>query len=130
MMKRVLALAALICAASAAHASDLIVTVSGVSPASGIVRVILMDDPDGAAHQEESRNLDASQAKDGMLTTRFKGLAPNTFGVLAVEEKTVNHALEKAFTGKVAAPMASSPETHVTLVEPSTAVTIQLPAAQ
>ena len=126
MKLRLIALLALLCAAPAAFAADLIVTVTGVTHTTGTIRVVTIFDPDGVARQGESRNLDASTAKDGVISTRFKGLAPTTLGVVAVEEASVNHAVEKAFKGGVAAPSASSAEMHVVLVEPSTTVTVPL----
>ena len=127
---RLLAAVALCCLSAPVLAAELVVTVTGITQTTGIIRVVTILDPDGAAHQDASRNLDAGQAKDGVLTTHFKGLSPAKFGVIAVEEKTINHALEKAFTGQVAAPVAASTEVRVDLVEPSSAVTVALKPAQ
>ena len=124
---KVLALLALLSlAASTARAADLVVTVKGITQETGTIRVVLLGDPDGVSHQKASRNLDASLAVNGELIARFIGLAPARLGLVAIEERKVNHALEKAFTGTVAAPRATSAEAKVDLVEPSTAVVLQL----
>lgn len=126
MKMRLFAVLAALFVAPAAFAADLIVTVTGVTQTTGTIRVVTIFDPDGVARQGESRNLDASTARDGVITTRFKGLAPTTLGVVAVEEASVNHAIEKAFKGGVAAPAASSAEVRVVLAEPSMTVTVPL----
>lgn len=126
MIMRMLAVAALMCIAPAAFAAELVVTVSGISQPHGTIRVVVIADPDGNARQDESRNLDASQAKDGVLTTRFLGLSAGNYGVVAIEDKVVNHAIEKAVTGTVGAPVASSTEVRVTLAEPKTLVSVPL----
>ena len=127
---RLLAILALCGLATPALAADLVVSVTGITQSTGSIRVVIILDPDGIARQGESRNLDAAQARNGVLTTKFKGLSPAKFGIVAVEEKTVNHALERAFTGHVAAPVASSNEVRVELAEPSTAVVVPLKPAQ
>ena len=126
MITRMLALVVLMSSASAAFAAELDVTVSGITQSKGIIRVVVVADPDGNARQDESRNLDASLAKDGVLTTRFLGLSAGTYGVIAIEDKVVNHAVEKAVTGTVGAPIASSTQVHVILAEPKTVVSVPL----
>ena len=119
-------LATLFLTVAHARAADLVVTVKGITQDTDTIRVVLLADPDGVAHQKASRNLDAAQSVNGELTTRFLGLAPARFGVVAIEDRKVNHALEKAFTGTVAAPRATSVETKVDLAEPNTTVILQL----
>ena len=130
MMIRTLAFGAMMVSASAASSAELTVTVSGINPAKGVVRVVVIADPGGNARQDQSRNLDAADAKDGVMTTKFLGLSPGPYGVVAIAEKSVNHALEKAMTGSVAAPLATSAEVRVTLAEPATAVTVPLTSAR
>ena len=130
MMKRMSLLGALVLAAPAAHAAELIVTVSGVSQTTGIIRVVVISDPDGNARQNESRNVDAALSQNGVLTTRFLGLSTGLYGIVAVEDKVTNHALEKAVTGSVGAPVANSAEVRVMLAEPKTAVTVPLVTAR
>jgi len=121
-------LAALFLAAlvPAARAADLEVTVTGVTADTGDVRVIVITDPDGLARQDRSLNLKASGAKDGVITTRFLGLAPGRYGVVATHDAHVNHALEKAVTGSVTATAGTSNEARVAVVEPATPVTLSL----
>ena len=122
-------LLAALCAAAfvpAARAADLDVTVTGVTADSGDVRVIVITDPDGLARQDRSLNLKAASAKDGVITTRFLGLAPGRYGVVATHDAHVNHALEKAVTGSVAANGAVTNEARVVVVEPATPVTLSL----
>jgi len=113
-------------AAAPAGAADLVVTVTGVAAPAGDVRVIVIADPDGAARQDLSRNVAAAGAAGGVLTTRFQGVAPGRYGVIASHDSSVNHALEKAVTGKVGAARATSPEVLVTVAEPAAAVTLAL----
>ena len=119
-------LAVILLAAHSARAADLAITVTGIDQARGVIRVILIADPNGNAHQSQSRNVDTAASKDGALTTSFIGLAPGLYGVVVLEDKPVNHAIEKAVTGTVGAPMATSSEVRVTLAEPKTAVSIPL----
>jgi len=95
---RRLLLAALCVAAlvPSARAADLDVTVTGVTADSGDIRVIVITDPDGLARQDRSLNLKAASAKDGVIITRFLGLSPGRYGVVATHDSHVNHALEKA----------------------------------
>jgi uncharacterized protein (DUF2141 family) len=114
-------------AAAPADAADLMVTVAGITASAGAVRVVVIADPDGAARQETSRNLPASAAGgDGTLSTRFQGLAPGRYGVIASHDSGANHAVEKAITGKVGRASATSEPARVSLAEPSTAVTVTL----
>ena len=126
MIMRIVAVLALMCAAQAAQAADLIVTVTGIPQPTGIIRVVIIDDPDGVAHQESSRNVDAAQSRDGTLTTRFEGMAPSRFAVVALAEPAINHAVELAVKGAVAPPRAVSQEIRFNLVEPSTTVVVPL----
>lgn len=114
---------------AAAAAADLIVNVSGLSSSEGIARVVVIADPDGHAHQDASRNVPLADTKDHQLTTTFLGLTPGRYGVVVIEESAVNHAIEKAVTGTVAAPKASSKEVRFTLSEPKSVVTVALDPA-
>jgi len=125
---RRLLLAALCVAAlvPSARAADLDVTVTGVTADSGDIRVIVITDPDGLARQDRSLNLKAASAKDGVIITRFLGLSPGRYGVVATHDSHVNHALEKAVTGTVAANGGVTNEARVVVAEPATPVTLSL----
>ena len=123
---RVLALVTLFLAGQTADAAELAVTVTGISQAQGVIRVVVIMDPNGNAHQAQSRNVDVSTAKDGAVTISFMGVAPGLYAVVAIEDKKVNHAMERAVTGAVGAPVSASSEIRVTLAEPKTAVTVPL----
>ena len=109
-----------------ATAADLEVTVTGITGTTGDVRVIVITDPEGMARQDRSQNVKVSTAKDGALTARFLGLSPGRYGVIATQDVHVNHALEKAVTGKVAAASSTSEVARVTVAEPTAAVTLTL----
>jgi uncharacterized protein (DUF2141 family) len=109
-----------------AQAADLVVNVTGLAGTSGVARVVIIGDPDGNAHQQMSRNVPLDGAKDNQVSTTFLGLAPGLYGVVVIEESGANHAIEKAFTGKVAPPQASSDEIRVTLAEPKSVVVVPL----
>ncbi len=130
MIVRIVTLLALLLVAPAAFAAELVVTVSGITQPKGVIRVVVISDPDGFARQDASQNLDASGAKDGVLTARFSGLSAGIYGLVALQEKSINHALEKAVTGSVGAPVSTSSEVHVTLVEPKTTITVPLTVAR
>ncbi len=119
-------LAVALLAAHSARAAELVITVTGIDQARGVIRVVLIADPNGNAHQSQSRNVDTAASKDGVLTTSFIGLAPGLYGVVVLEDRPVNHAVEKAVTGKVGAPIATSSEVRVTLAEPKMVVSIPL----
>ncbi len=119
-----LGLAALVPAA--ARAADLVVTVTGVRPDSGDVRVVVITDPDGLARQDMSRNLRAATAKDGAITTHFLGISPGQYGVIATHDSHVNHAIEKLLTGHVSKPESISSEARIAVAEPATKVTLAL----
>jgi uncharacterized protein (DUF2141 family) len=123
---RVLLLVTFLVVGHVAQAAELAVTVTGISQAQGVIRVVVIMDPNGNAHQAQSRNVDVSTAKDGALTVSFMGMAPGLYAVVALEDKKVNHAMERAVTGAVGAPVSSTSEVRVTLAEPKTAVSIPL----
>jgi len=123
---RFVALAFVILGSTPTFAADLIVSVTGIDQPRGVIRVVVITDPNGAARQAQSRNVDLAAARDGVLTTAFLGLSPGLYGVIAIEERSVNHAVEKAVTGTVAAPLATSAEARVTLAEPKTTVAVSL----
>lgn len=111
-------------------AADLTITVTGLTAADGVTRVVIIADPDGLAHQDASRNVPLTGAKDGQVSTTFLGLAPGSYGVVAIEENGVNHAVEKALTGAVAPPRAASTEIRFTLAEPKSTVLVPLHPAE
>jgi len=110
----------------AAHAADLEVTVAGIAADTGDIRVIVITDPDGLARQDRSQNLKAANAKNGAIVARFLGMSPGRYGVIATQDSHVNHALEKAVTGKVTANAGTSNQARVDVGEPTTAVTLTL----
>lgn len=126
MLKRLLAFTCVLGFASTAMAADLTITVTGLTTTEGVTRVVIIADPDGLAHQDASRNVPLTGAKDGQVSTTFLGLAPGSYGVVAIEENGVNHAIEKALTGTVAAPRATSTEIRFTLAEPKATVFVPL----
>lgn len=111
----------------AAHAADLAVTVTGIKTQSGDVRVVIIQDPDTQARQLFSRNLSAANAKDGVLVTHFLGVAPGTYGIIAIHDQHEIHSFEKAFTGQVSEPESNSGKVRVTVADPATAITLALP---
>ena len=131
MLKQAMAMAVLAAglAVSPAFAADLTVTVSGIVSKAGVVRVVIISDPDGHARQDASRNLSTADAVDGVLSTKFKGLSAGDYGVIAVEEPKINHAIEKAVSGTVTAPSGVSQQVRFVLAEPTSTVTVALPAA-
>ncbi len=126
MRRLFLALLCLGASASSGFAADLVVTVTGVTPDRGDVRVVVIADPDGMARQDASRNLKAATAQNNVITTRFIGLAPGPYGVVALSDRHVNHSLERAIGGKNDASSPNSGEIRVTLAEPATPVTLAL----
>lgn len=92
-----LPLAALVLAwsAPAARAGDLTVTVTGVTPADGDVRVILMDGRDHDMLQDHMRRLRANKAENGTLTAHFLGLTPGQYGVIAFREQSAHPGLDQ-----------------------------------
>ncbi|MDA8233046.1 MAG: DUF2141 domain-containing protein [Magnetospirillum sp.] len=127
MRRLLLAAVCLLAVAPAARAADLSVTVTNVKPDSGDIRIVVISDPDHMSRQDDSRNLRARDAKDGSITTRFLGLAPGEYGLIAIHDTHANHAVEQVFTGTISGRESNSGEMRVNVAEPASAVTLALP---
>ena len=113
-------------AAPAAFAADLEVKVTGMKSNDGDIRIVVISDPNGMARQSDSKNVKVSTAFNGIVTTRFLGMAPGTYGLVASHDRHVNHAFENAVTGKISSPLASSNQVNVVVAEPTASVTLTL----
>lgn len=80
---------------TAARAGDLTVAVTGISPADGDIRVILMDGRDHDMMQDHMRTLKAAKADQGSLSARFIGLAPGEYGVIAYRQQSGRPGLDQ-----------------------------------
>ena len=80
---RFVALAFVILGSTPTFAADLIVSVTGIDQPRGVIRVVVITDPNGAARQAQSRNVDLAAARDGVLTTALDGTGFLTAGLAA-----------------------------------------------
>ena len=124
-MRRIL-VALFLLAAPAVSAADLEVKVNGMKSNDGDIRIVVIADPKGMARQSDSKNVKVSTAFNGVVTARFLGMAPGTYGLVASHDRHINHAFENAVTGKISSPLATSEQAMVTVVEPTTSVTLTL----
>jgi uncharacterized protein (DUF2141 family) len=92
------ALAAGLCCISA-HAAELIVRVDGIRAQTGLLRVALVDGPQGWDGTAAPVKADGAPPRGDAATFVFKDLAPGTYAVMISHDENGNGKLDSNFIG-------------------------------
>ena len=111
-----------------AGAADLAVRLDGVRDASGSIRVVLFDRPEGFRKEERSRAIAEAPAAPGAVAVAFPGLPPGRYAVMAYHDEDGDGTLDR-FLGMIPTEgygLSNNPE--VTGPPPFEAAAFDLPA--
>ncbi|TWB34546.1 DUF2141 domain-containing protein [Nitrospirillum pindoramense] len=79
---------------AAAAAGDLTVTVEGIEPGPGAVRVVLYDKADGFRHEDKAAAVQSVPATQASVTAAFLNLPPGQYAVIAYHDANGNGKLD------------------------------------